>query len=238
MYFDKRLMNIYKKHIFLFNPKLKYLLETNILKIIKTNYKKLFADESLVIKKFLSILEEEMHGLSDMNNTLSNESANSKNSISSISSIISNNNNNNKNVLLFIAKTLNQHLISKQHDELHLYESNIGDEGTFIVNYILKKNYNIGYVDFSYSKFEESNLRSILNVVELIDDFFTINLEGIDMSLKLLKLIKHMKAECNKLEVIVGENKLSNKSKASSMNGKRNGKNKKHKFIKFNNEVI
>ena len=215
---DKNLMEFYKRHLFLLNENCNKNFRSNILPLLRSEkyFSKLFENESLIIKKFIYRVEEEIKdvqiiSLVEINNFCTKIR---------------------KNILSFMAKTMNYYLTRNKIRELYFDYSKIGFEGSIIISSIIKSNQYLEYVDLSNSSFTEEDLNRILTAVYNLNEYFiSINLSGISYSSNILKFIKLIKNKDGKLSIITENNILSKSSKASSDNNKRVGKYKKYTNI-------
>jgi hypothetical protein len=215
---DKNLLDFYGKHIFLFNENCLTLLKRTILPYINLNEFDeglffLLQNESLLIKQFIFSLEEEIENDLHLAKSLNSESNYLKMR---------------QNVLVFISKLISQRIVRNSILELSLYESKIGIEGAMIVSYLIKFSKKIDTIDFSYSLLSDDDLRIILNLVDSIEGFFTMDLSGVDVSLTILKFMKIIEKDYKK-KFILGNNQLVKKSKITADKNKRIGKQKTKK---------
>jgi hypothetical protein len=212
---DKNLLDFYRKHIFLFNENCLTLLKRTILPYINLNdfdegLFLLLQNESLLIKQFIFSLEEEIENDLHLAKNLNSESDYLKMR---------------QSVLVFISKLISQRIVNNSILELSLYESNIGTEGAMIVSYLIKFSKKIDTIDFSYSRLSDEDLRIILNLVDTIEGFFTMDLSGVNVSLTILKFLKIIEKDYKK-KFILGNNQLVKKSKMTADKNKRFGKQK------------
>jgi hypothetical protein len=190
-------MTLYQKHIFLFNDEFSNIFHMNILPLLKNpqGLLILFENESLILKKIIFNLESQLTSEIELTN------------MNSFYNKLRN------GILMYISKILIENLNQEKITELYLNGTCIGKEGSLIVFFIIKNMNNLEYIDFSESILTDEDFSIILNAVEFIDDYFTVNFEGCSMSLNTIKYISKIKAGNYKLKIITNDNITTNFSK-------------------------
>jgi hypothetical protein len=110
-----------------------------------------------------------------------------------------------KDLIVYMAKTINHHLKRNEVYELDLTGSTIGREGSEILALLMKFNPSIGYIDLSGSKFEDGELKVILASVQNNANYFSMNLQGVHLSLPILKVITNITKNDNTKEIQICE---------------------------------
>jgi hypothetical protein len=225
-------MEFYKKHIFLFNKACNLLFQKTICPLVKNEHGllSLFANESLIIKVFMYNIEEE--ALKDIESFTIKNSSYKLNMNECCLKL-------RKHVVEYISKLISHYFDLNNTTEIYLRDSRPGKEGCDVISLLLKHNKNIELIDLSGSIIAEEDLKVVLESVENIcDDYFTLYLEGVNLSLSSLKYIRVLKARDVKKEIYIGNAEiLAECSKGASINKKRSGKYKV-KFKKRNLEEM
>jgi hypothetical protein len=200
---NKKLFQFYKKHIFLFNRDCSILLKRSIFPYIKDSIglKKLLANRSAVLKNFLAEVEQliltdsSLYGFNEYEKIFFDSLR--------------------KDVLIYLAKVVVRSFKNLGVFEVYLDKSEIGALGAEFVGIVIKFSKEIYYLDLSFSKLDDSELRDILNIVEMIDRRFKLNLKGVELKLPLLKIITNIKKNDLTKEIFITENRLLNVSKST-----------------------
>jgi hypothetical protein len=191
---NKKLFEFYKKHIFLFNKNCSHILKRAILPLVKDapGLKRLLDKKSIIIKTFLADVDTLI--LNDPN--IYNGSQYDKLFFDALW----------KDLLTYLAKIIVNNLSLTNVKELYINEIDIGSEGTELIALIVKHHKALSYLDISRSKLCETDIRLLLDAVASTDDYFSINLEGIPLTLPLLKLITNIKNTDITKEIFIDQN--------------------------------
>jgi hypothetical protein len=200
---NKNLFHFYKKHIFLFNQGCSLLLKRDIIPHIKDNIglKHLLATRSEILRNFLSQVERLILTDSNLNITSEYEGIFLENL--------------RKDIFVYLAKMMVRNFERLGIYALYLDKSEIGMDGVEIIALVIKFSKELNYVDFSFSKLDVGEVKHILAVMEDIDGYFSLNFEGVELSLPVLKIIAGIKKKDLMKEIYIGGNKLVNVSKAT-----------------------
>jgi hypothetical protein len=190
---NKKLFQFYKKHIFLFNNNCSHI-QRVILPYVKDvkGLKRLLEKKSVIIKTFLA----------DVDTIILNDP------------YIYNGNQYDKlffdalrnDLLTYLAKIIEHNLGLTNVKELYLNGLDIGSEGAELIALIVKHYKGLSYLDISRSKLCETDIRLLLDAMASVDNFFSINLEGIALNLPLLKLISNIKNNDFTKEIYIDRN--------------------------------
>jgi hypothetical protein len=124
----------------------------------------------------------------------------------------------------YISRKVCQCVDSNKMNELVLNKSNILElEAAQILSYLLKKSKSLEYLSIGGNKIENDSLKLILSAVENRDGYFSLNVEGVAMSLQTLKWIRKIVNEDYRKMILLDEvaENLRGISKASGKQIKR-----------------
>jgi hypothetical protein len=220
-------MEFYKRNLFLFNPNFGKSFHNNILPFIKSpeGLTHLFENESLIIKKFIYEIENEILDDYDQynknfNTSINKKTSNSQNDFNPHLEKIR------KHILNYFSKMMNFYFNScyPTIKEISLHKSEIGIEGANILSNFLNRNKRITYLYMTCSKLKEEQLKILLSSVENFPDFFTLDLSGTIVTPNNLKYIKRILSNDIKKHIIYNNTANSKLSKLTSNDSKRFGK--------------
>lgn len=205
MNINKNIFEMYQKNVFLFNDESFNYLSKNILPILTREecLLELFDNESLIIKKFIYFVESRIK--EELNTTI-------KDKENMFFSKFRN------KLISYLSKLIAQELNRYNITELYLSETCIGIEGSQIIFLILKFYNKLEYIDLSYSILKDEEYEIILKALENIDNYFSVNFQGVNTSLKILKYIAKLKSNNLKLEILTDGNNHISKMTISDLN--------------------
>jgi hypothetical protein len=207
---NKKLFQFYKKHIFLFNSEISNLIQKVILPHVKDNLglRDLVKNKSLCVKNFLRDIEKIILGDTNIYNSNRYEKIFFENL--------------RKDFITYIARRTVKNF--NKIFELNFKKLEIGQEGAELISKIIRFSKEINYLDLSNSKITPEEMKVILGPIEKINGYFSLNLEGIELDLNVLKIITKIKNEDYQKEIYLSDvnKKTINASKVT-----------RPKYIKF-----
>lgn len=201
---DKNIENFYKGNIFIFNSDCNVLFRTNIFPYIKTPemIKILFENESLMIKRFIYNFE----GVIQRDDLFIKKKDNKFYL------------NLRKQIIGFISRLVKFYFDKLKIKELYFTKSKLGKEACLILSYLIKNSKFLEFIDLKLSKLESEDVLVLLNGMEKNHSYFTLDLTGVKLDLKVIKSIKGYEKTDLKKNIIIDKTELNSLSKITNEN--------------------